>query len=42
MHQYNDFGASPLAVEAFDGCKMEDGKIVVELPACCVAEITIK
>ena len=42
MHQYNDFGDSPLAVEAFDGCKLEDGRIVVELPACCVAEITIK
>ena len=42
MHQYNDFGDSPLAVEAFDGCKVEDGRIVVELPACCVAEITIK
>ena len=42
MHQYNDFDSSPLAVEAFDGCRMEDGKIVAELPACCVAEITIK
>ena len=42
MHQYNDFDSSPLAVEAFDGCRLEDGKIVVELPACCVAEITIK
>jgi len=42
MHQYNDFDSSPLAVEAFDSCKIENGKIVVELPACCVAEITIK
>jgi len=42
MGQYNDFGSSPLAVQAFDGCRLEDGKVVVELPACCVAEITIK
>jgi alpha-N-arabinofuranosidase len=42
MHQYNDFGDSPLAVEALEGCRLEDGKIVIELPACCVAEITIK
>ena len=42
MHQYNDFGDSPLAVEAFDGCVLKDGKIEIELPACCVAEITIK
>ena len=42
MHQYNDFGDAPLAVEAFDGCVLKDGKIEIELPACCVAEITIK
>ncbi|MBR6569455.1 MAG: alpha-N-arabinofuranosidase [Clostridia bacterium] len=42
MGQYNDFGSSPLAVQAFDGCRVENGSVVVELPACSVAEITIK
>ena len=42
MGQYNDFDASPLTVEAFDGCTLEDGVITVQLPACCVAEITIR
>ena len=42
MGQYNDFGNSTLAVEDFNGCTVEDGKLTVHLPACCVAEITIQ
>ena len=41
MGQYNDFDASPLAVKAFDGCSLRDGKAVVELPPCCVAAIEL-
>ena len=42
MRQYNDFDSSPLAVEVFDGFRLENGKVAVELPACCVAEITLQ
>ncbi|MDD6142520.1 MAG: alpha-L-arabinofuranosidase C-terminal domain-containing protein [bacterium] len=42
MGQYNDFDASPIAVEAFDGVKVEDGKVTITLPACCVASIELR
>ena len=41
MNQYNDFGETNLAVEAFDGFSVKDGVVTVELPACCVAEIRL-
>ena len=42
IHQYNDFGSSPLSVEDFDGVKLENGVLTVSLPACSVAAITLK
>ena len=42
IHQYNDFGSSPLCVEDFDGVKLENGVLIVSLPACSVAAITLK
>ena len=42
IHQYNDFGSSPLCVEDFDGVKLENGVLTVSLPACSVAAITLK
>ena len=42
MGQYNDFDHSPLSVRDYDGFTIAGGKLTVELPACCVAEITIK
>ena len=42
IHQYNDFGSSPLCVEDFDGAKLEDGVLIISLPACSVAAIELK
>ena len=42
MNQYNDFGDSKLAVESFDGVKLEDGCLLISLPACSVAAIELK
>ena len=42
IHQYNDFGSSPLCVEDFDGSKLEDGVLIISLPACSVAAIELK
>ncbi|MCR5297213.1 MAG: alpha-N-arabinofuranosidase [Clostridiales bacterium] len=42
MDEYNDFGNAPLKVEAFDGFEIRDGKLVIRMPACSVAEIRIR
>ena len=42
MGQYNDFESSPIAVEAFDGAKVEDGKVTITLPPCCVAAVELR
>ena len=42
MDDYNDFGRTAVAVEAWDGAGItEDGQITMRLPACSVAEITV-
>ena len=41
MHRYNDFEASPLAIEPLDAA-VKDGAVRVSLPACAVAAITVE
>ena len=41
FNQYNDFDASPLCVKEFTNFEMKDGALVLHLPACCVAEVSI-
>lgn len=41
VHQYNDFGNSPLKVEEFTAFEKVDGGLVLHLPACSVVEVTI-
>ena len=42
IHQYNDFGSSPIKVEDFDGVTLGDGVITITLPACSVAAVELK
>jgi len=42
IHQYNDFGNSPIAVADFDGVEITDEGIVLHLPKCCVVEVSIE
>ena len=42
INQYNDFGASVLGVEDFDGAECCDGALIIRLPRCSVAAITLK
>ena len=41
MGDYNDFDHSPLSVQPFTGYRAEGDAIVLTLPACSVAEITL-
>ena len=41
MHEKNDFDFSPLAVRDLDAAVAENGDVLVRLPACAVAEITL-
>ena len=38
---YNDFDKAPLSVRKFTDFEVRDGKLVVKLPRCSVAEITL-
>ncbi len=41
MGEYNDFGNAPLKVKEFTDFAFRDGKLVVRMPACSVAEIRL-
>ena len=41
MDEYNDFGRVPLAIRTFTDFERKDGKLVVRMPACSVAEIRL-
>ena len=39
---YNDFdSASPLSVQPFDGCRVKDGKLSIDLPPCSIAAVEL-
>ena len=42
MDQYNDFDASPLAIQPLTGIQVEKDVVTVTLPPCAVAEITLQ
>ena len=42
MDAFNDFGASPLGVQAMEGIALCDGKATFTLPPCSVAAVTLK
>ncbi len=41
MNAYNDFERSPLCVREFTDFTAKDGGLVIRLPRCCVAEISL-
>ena len=41
MDDYNDFGKEKLAIQAFTDFEVKDGELVIRMPACAVAEITL-
>ena len=42
MDAYNDFDNAPLKISEFTDFEMKDGKLIVKMPACSVAEIRIR
>ena len=42
MDQYNDFDASPLAIQPLTGIQVEKDAVTVTLPPCAVAELTLQ
>ena len=42
IDQYNDFDASPLAIQPLTGIRVEKDAVTVTLPACAVAQITLQ
>ena len=41
MDEYNDFDRESLKVQPFTDFSLQDGALVLHLPACCVAEIVL-
>ena len=42
MDAYNDFDASPLAVQPLTGIEIRGGQVAMTLPPCAVAELTLR
>ena len=42
MDAYNDFGSAPLKAESFTDFEIRNDEIIVQMPACAVAEIRIR
>ena len=43
MNAYNDFGgANEVAIREMPAIEITDNRFRLDLPACCVAEITLK
>ena len=41
MDAYNDFGSAPLKAESFTDFEIRNDEIIVQMPACAVAEIRL-